>query len=117
MLYSRELGGGNHRPIVTDVVSDLRPWKSWQRRFGDLLVLAWSPDGTRFAAGAAAKSDEHNMQYNKANNLLLGDLQSNRLKEIQTIGFHGQRHQQLMTPAFHERQQHAVDWQQTLHRF
>lgn len=82
MLYSRELGGGNHRPIVTDVVSDLRPWKSWQGASGDLLVLAWSPDGTRFAAGAAAKSDEHNMQYNKPNNLLLGDLQSNRLKEI-----------------------------------
>ncbi|KAJ5515326.1 hypothetical protein N7527_006886 [Penicillium freii] len=82
LLYSRELGGGNHRPIVTDVVSDLRPWKSWQGASGDLLVLAWSPDGTRFAAGAAAKSDEHNMQYNKANNLLLGDLQSNRLKEI-----------------------------------
>ncbi|KAJ5417727.1 uncharacterized protein N7487_001277 [Penicillium crustosum] len=82
MLYGRELGGGNHRPIITDVVSDLRPWKSWQGASGDLLVLAWSPDGTRFAAGAAAKSDEHNMQYNKANNLLLGDLQSNRLKEI-----------------------------------
>jgi WD domain, G-beta repeat. len=82
LLYNRELGGGNHLPIVTDVVSDLRPWKSWQGASGDLLVLAWSPDGTRFAAGAAAKSDEHNMQYNKANNLLLGDLQSNRLKEI-----------------------------------
>ncbi|KGO71138.1 hypothetical protein PITC_080540 [Penicillium italicum] len=82
LLYSRELGGGSHRPIATDVVSDLRPWKSWQGASGDLLVLAWSPDGTQFAAGAAAKSDEHNMQYNKANNLLLGDLQSNRLKEI-----------------------------------
>ncbi|CAI7620660.1 unnamed protein product [Penicillium glandicola] len=82
LLYSRELGSGNHRPIVTDVVSDLRPWKSWQGASGDLLVLAWSPDGTQFAAGAAAKSDEHNMQYNKANNLLLGDLQSSRLKEI-----------------------------------
>ncbi|KAJ5189775.1 hypothetical protein N7491_008181 [Penicillium cf. griseofulvum] len=82
LLYNRELGGGNNRPIVTDVVSDLRPWKSWQGASGDLLVLAWSPDGTQFAAGAAAKSDEHNMQYNKANNLLLGDLQCNRLKEI-----------------------------------
>ncbi|KAJ5836126.1 hypothetical protein N7447_002152 [Penicillium robsamsonii] len=82
LLYSRELGGGNNRRIVTDVVSDLRPWKSWQGASGDLLVLAWSPDGTQFAAGAAAKSDEHNMQYNQANNLLLGDLQCNRLKEI-----------------------------------
>lgn len=82
LLYSRELGGGNHRPILADVVSDLRPWKSWQGASGDLLVLAWSPDGTQFAAGAAAKSDEHNMQYNKTNNLLLGDLQSNRLREI-----------------------------------
>ncbi|EKV13036.1 WD repeat protein [Penicillium digitatum] len=82
LLYGRELGGGNHHPIFADVVSDLRPWKSWQGASGDLLVLAWSPDGTQFAAGAAAKSDEHNMQYNKPNNLLLGDLQSNSLKEI-----------------------------------
>ncbi|KAJ5512993.1 hypothetical protein N7463_002545 [Penicillium fimorum] len=82
LMYSRELGGGNNRPIVTDVVSGLKPWKSWQGASGDLLVLAWSPDGTQFAAGAAAKSDEHNMQYNQANNLLLGDLQCNLLKEI-----------------------------------
>ncbi|KAJ5794426.1 hypothetical protein N7457_001025 [Penicillium paradoxum] len=82
LLYSRELGVGNNRPIVSDVISDLRPWKSWQGASGDLLVLAWSPDGTQFAAGAAAKSDEHNMMYNKPNNLLLGDLQSNVLKEI-----------------------------------
>ncbi|KAJ5562283.1 hypothetical protein N7461_001044 [Penicillium sp. DV-2018c] len=82
LLYNRELGLGNVRPLVNDVVSDLRPWKSWQGASGDLLVLAWSPDGTQFAAGAAAKSDEHNMVYNKPNNLLLGDLRSNRLKEI-----------------------------------
>ncbi|KAJ5482410.1 hypothetical protein N7475_001222 [Penicillium sp. IBT 31633x] len=82
LLYRRELGGGSHRPLMADVVSDLKPWKSWQGASGDLLILAWSPDGTQFAAGAAAKSDEHNMVYNKPKNLLLGDLQSNRLKEI-----------------------------------
>lgn len=78
-LCSRELGG---RPIDTERMSDIKPWKSWKGASGDILALTWSPDGTRFAAGAAAKIDPLNMQYNRPNNLVLGDVTNNRLKEI-----------------------------------
>lgn len=78
-LCSRELGG---RPIDTEMMSDMKPWKSWKGASGDILALTWSPDGTRFAAGAAAKIDPLNMQYNRRNNLVLGDVKNNRLKEI-----------------------------------
>lgn len=80
LLFGRELG--RQRPIDVDMISDLRPWKTWNGASKDLLVLAWSPDGTQFAAGSAADVDEHNMQYNKRNNLVLGNLQTSRLKEL-----------------------------------
>ncbi|KAJ5350477.1 hypothetical protein N7541_008204 [Penicillium brevicompactum] len=74
-LRTRELGG---RPINLDMISDLRPWKSWKGASGDMFVVIWSPDGTRFAAGAGALSDE----YNEARNFVLGNVQTSRLKEI-----------------------------------
>lgn len=43
-----------------------------------MFVVLWSPDGTRFAAGAGALSDE----YNEARNFVLGNIQTSRLKEI-----------------------------------
>lgn len=61
-----------------DVTSDLKPWKSWKGASGDIFVAIWSPDGTRFAAGAGANNDE----YNKSNNFVLGNLQTSCLKEI-----------------------------------
>lgn len=80
LLFGRELG--RQCPLDVDMIADLRPWKSWNGASKDLLVLAWSPDGTQFAAGSAADVDEHNMQYNKSNNLVLGNLQSSHLKEL-----------------------------------
>jgi WD40 repeat protein len=74
-LCGRELGG---IPIDTEMMSDLEPWKSWKGASGDILSLTWSPEDTRFAAGAAARTD----QYNRRNNLVLGDVRSSRLKEI-----------------------------------
>ena len=74
-LWGRELGGTRVDP---EMMSDLKPWKSWKGASGDILSLAWSPDGTRFAAGAAARTDE----YNRGNNFILGDVPSSRLKEI-----------------------------------
>ncbi|OQD79737.1 hypothetical protein PENANT_c045G01010 [Penicillium antarcticum] len=80
LLFGRELG--RQRPVEVDMISDLKPWKTWNGASKDLLVLAWSPDGTQFAAGSAADVDEHNMQYNKRNNLVLGNLQTSCLKEL-----------------------------------
>ncbi|PGH29362.1 hypothetical protein GX50_07886 [[Emmonsia] crescens] len=87
LLRERELGQRAYRrktPINNKLQTgkSLEPWKRWKGASNDVMVLAWSPDGTRFAAGAAAQSDEHNMVYNRNNNLLLGDLTCNSLKEL-----------------------------------
>ncbi|OAX81409.1 hypothetical protein ACJ72_04254 [Emergomyces africanus] len=87
LLRKRELGQTVYRrktPISHKLQAgkSLEPWKRWKGASNDVMVLAWSPDGTRFAAGAAAQSDEHNMMYNRNNNLLLGDLTCNSLKEL-----------------------------------
>ncbi|KAG5288060.1 WD domain-containing protein [Histoplasma ohiense] len=87
LLRERELGQKAYRrktPIYHNIQSrkSLELWKEWKGASNDVMVLAWSSDGTRFAAGAAAQSDEHNMIYNRNNNLLLGDLTCNSLKEL-----------------------------------
>ncbi|OJD11120.1 hypothetical protein AJ78_08044 [Emergomyces pasteurianus Ep9510] len=87
LLRQRELGERVYRrktPInhKLQMGKRLELWRRWKGASNDVMVLAWSPDGTRFAAGAAAQSDEHNMIYNRNNNLLLGDLTCNSLKEL-----------------------------------
>jgi WD40 repeat protein len=74
-LCGRELGG---IPIDTEIMSDLKTWKSWKGASGDISAVTWSPNGIQFVAGALSKSD----QYNRRNNLILGDIQSSCLKEI-----------------------------------
>lgn len=81
ILHGRELGNTS-RQLQVDFSQDLKPSKHWQGASNDVIVLAWSPDGTRFAAGATAQSDEHNMEYNRGNNLVLGDLTRNCMKEL-----------------------------------
>ena len=77
LLWNREFRG--YRPgDYTALSSDLKPWKWWKGASNDVIALAWSPDGTKFAAGATAQSDE----YNRGNNLLLGDLVQNSLREL-----------------------------------
>ena len=82
LIRRRELGYGSHRRLRSHISSDFELYKSWKGASNDVIVLAWSPSGTRFAAGATAQCDEHNMAYNRGNNLVLGDLPSNSLKEL-----------------------------------
>ncbi|KAJ5105120.1 hypothetical protein NUU61_002467 [Penicillium alfredii] len=79
LLFGRELGQWDcQRRINAEATSDFKPWKSWKGASNDVNALAWSPDGTQFAAGATAQTDE----YNRGNNLILGDLQASSLKEL-----------------------------------
>ncbi|KAJ5714521.1 uncharacterized protein N7483_011702 [Penicillium malachiteum] len=79
LLWERELRGCSASSrIYTAVTQDLKPWKSWRGASNDVVALAWSPDSTRFAAGATAQSDE----YNRKNNLLFGDLVESALHEL-----------------------------------
>ncbi|KAH8430380.1 WD repeat protein [Aspergillus melleus] len=82
LLQSRELGCSVNRKISSDVASNFRLCKKWKGASNDVVALAWSPDGTRFAAGATAQCDEHNMEYNRRNNLLIGDLTRSCLEEL-----------------------------------
>ncbi|GAD99453.1 conserved hypothetical protein [Paecilomyces variotii No. 5] len=83
LLHGREIGNRlNHRIRSQTSLDRLRHVKSWKGASNDVIVLAWSEDSTRFAVGAAAQCDEHNMQYNRGNNLILGDLVSNSLKAL-----------------------------------
>ncbi|KAI9372388.1 WD40-repeat-containing domain protein [Aspergillus egyptiacus] len=80
-IQQRELGYCP-RKLQFHSTSSLRPYKSWKGASNDVITLAWSPDGTRFAAGATAQCDEHMRAYNRKNNLLFGDLVSNELHEL-----------------------------------
>ncbi|KAF3482763.1 WD repeat protein [Arthroderma uncinatum] len=88
-LRSRELGyqlyrarSSINRTLTKSVNGNWQHWKSWKGASHDVVVLGWSPDGTRFAAGAATCCDPRNMMYNRGNNLIIGDLSINGLKEL-----------------------------------
>ena len=51
---------------------------AWTGASNDIIDAAWSPDGSQYIIGSAAM--EH--PYNRPNNLLLGDLNRNQLREI-----------------------------------
>lgn len=79
LLLDRELKGRGPQSRIRAIVSaDLKPWRTWEGASNDVNVLAWSPDGTKFAAGATAQSDT----YNRPQNLILGDLTKNSLTEL-----------------------------------
>ncbi|KAL1968751.1 hypothetical protein VTN77DRAFT_1577 [Rasamsonia byssochlamydoides] len=83
IFWDRERGAGPSKRYYQRFSDDgLRLSRTWKGASNDVLNLAWSPDGTRFAVGAAAQCDEHNMQYNRRNNLLLGDLVRSSIKEL-----------------------------------
>ncbi|KAI9721277.1 MAG: hypothetical protein M1812_002439 [Candelaria pacifica] len=93
LIRLRELGSGRVRrgkssmkglnqEINAGTCEQLKPWRSYTGASNDIMVVAWSPDGNKHAAGASAESSRHNMQYNRRNNLLLGDVESNTLVEL-----------------------------------
>ncbi|OJJ44855.1 hypothetical protein ASPZODRAFT_134254 [Penicilliopsis zonata CBS 506.65] len=84
LLRDRELGlcRVSQRQLHKEFSQNLKISKRWKGASNDVLVLTWSPKGTQFAVGAAAESDDLNMDYNRGNNLLLGDLTRNSLKEL-----------------------------------
>lgn len=68
--------------IGTHVAEDIRPWRSWKGASSDVVTVAWAPNSLSYAAGAAAQSDDNDLQYNRPRNLLFGDLVSNTICEL-----------------------------------
>ncbi|KAL4789371.1 WD40-repeat-containing domain protein [Aspergillus venezuelensis] len=81
-IYKRELGRYSNSRCQLNVTGEMTLVKTWKGASNDVVSLAWSPDGTQFAAGATAQCDEHMMAYNRKNNLVLGDLVTNELHEL-----------------------------------
>ncbi|KAL9047419.1 MAG: hypothetical protein Q9214_000010 [Letrouitia sp. 1 TL-2023] len=93
-LSPNKLSGSNHGvlpyrrninlrgELALRVAEDIRPWRSWNGACGDVVACAWAPDSITYAAGAAAHTDELDLQYNRGNNLLFGKLQANTIREL-----------------------------------
>ncbi|KAL4915578.1 WD40-repeat-containing domain protein [Aspergillus aurantiobrunneus] len=82
LLRQRELGCPSNTKVRAKFTGEFRLSKAWKGASNDVVALTWSPDGTKFAVGAAAQCDEHMMAYNRKNNLLLGDLVHDELHEL-----------------------------------
>ena len=89
LLRNRELGL-NSRGRRVGTMGELRqlqsemiePWKNWKGASGDVVSVAWSPDSNVYAFGAAAHTNIEDIQYNRPCNLLLGNLNSNQIREL-----------------------------------
>ncbi|EGD87405.1 hypothetical protein H112_05948 [Trichophyton rubrum D6] len=88
-IRARELGyrvyrgkSSIYRTLVKSANENWEHWKSWKGASQDVVALEWSPDSTRFVAGSATSCSPGNMMYNRRNNLVVGDLAINRLKEL-----------------------------------
>ncbi|KAI4100829.1 MAG: hypothetical protein L6R37_005228 [Teloschistes peruensis] len=91
LLGSRELGltpwqkTGFRDPqeaLHLEITQNIQPWRSWKGASGDVVTVAWGPNSNFYAAGAAAQSDNDDLQYNRPCNLLFGGLTSNIITEI-----------------------------------
>ena len=94
ILRSRELGNTGRRnwssktrvgvsdELQNHVLDTLGPRRYFHGASRDVTCVAWARDGNTFAAGAIAIDDERSMQYNRPNNLLLGNLERNSLQEL-----------------------------------
>ncbi|KAI4119849.1 MAG: hypothetical protein LQ345_000316 [Seirophora villosa] len=86
LLRDREIGYGgpaqSRIALATQVAENIRPWRSWKGASSDVVTVAWAPDSLSYAAGAAAQSDEPDLQYNRPRNLLFGNLISNTICEL-----------------------------------
>jgi len=92
LLRLREMGYGgisswvdvnnSSSQLMSRRFNSLKPWRTWTGASNDVMVLAWSPDGQYYAAGASAQTDESSMMYNRENNLLYGCLPKNTIREL-----------------------------------
>ena len=87
LLRQRELG--SHSRGIYDVnelrlrhAEKIKPWRYCKGASGDIVAAAWAPDSLLYAVGAAAHTNEEDLQYNRPCNLLVGELTSNTLTEL-----------------------------------
>ncbi|KAL1648012.1 hypothetical protein SLS58_002337 [Diplodia intermedia] len=78
----RDYSKGGLTPLQTPIVESIGPSITFTGTSGDVNTVAWTPNGTWFAAGSACLVDSDSMQYNRSNNLLVGEVHRKALYEI-----------------------------------
>jgi WD40 repeat protein len=90
ILLQREQWGRRRNPkacrsfkarLVNCIEDDMIREAEWMDCAGDIATISWIDDN-RFLCGATAHSDEHNMQYNKPGNLLVGSIVEKSLNSV-----------------------------------
>jgi hypothetical protein len=90
ILQQRETWGRRRNPaacrsfkarLLSSAEDDYIRKAEWTDCSGDIATITWI-DGDRFFCGATTHSDEHNMQYNKPGNLLVGTAVEKTLKSV-----------------------------------
>lgn len=90
ILLSREIHGKRRRPqwdahsrarLIASIEDTLAMEAVWTDCAGDLSSITWLPDHG-FICGTVTHSDEHNQQYNKPGNLMVGSTSTKTLKSI-----------------------------------
>ncbi|KAL9103660.1 MAG: hypothetical protein Q9163_001319 [Psora crenata] len=86
LLRRRELGSGIRTNVRSElrlrVAESLEPWRKWKGASSDIVTVAWAPDSSSYAVGAAAHTNAEDLQYNRPCNLLYGELTLNKLWEL-----------------------------------
>jgi len=81
-LRQRELGSTSLLAKAALLTTTLGPSRVFKKASSDVTNVAWAPNGEAFAIGSAALMDNHSMQYNRRNNLLLGDVTAGNIQEL-----------------------------------
>jgi len=68
--------------LKISVYGSFGPSLSFTGTSGDVGTLAWAPNSNTFAAGSICLVDDENMQYNRENNLLVGNIRKQSLQEL-----------------------------------
>lgn len=87
LLRHREVGfetkgRRTQQEIRYSVIDNIAPVRSWKGASGDIVAAAWSPDSQTYAVGATATANAEDLQYNRPNNFLYGDVIHNTLCEL-----------------------------------
>ena len=70
------------RQLRSVFIDNLTPQRSWKGASGDIVSVAWNPNSQTYAVGATATSNPEDLQYNRPNNLLYGNVNRNTLHEL-----------------------------------
>ncbi|KAL8789377.1 MAG: hypothetical protein Q9195_006850 [Heterodermia aff. obscurata] len=70
------------RQLRETMIEAFTPQRSWKGASGDIVSIAWHPNSQTYTIGATATSNDEDLQYNRPNNLLYGDVNHNTLHEL-----------------------------------